>query len=79
MKPLLKSLVTSPVIAALLFVIGCVMISASGLDAQVYRWSQTSGLKCDSRSEHQLGGRYVAVCGKRFRACNDGGACRGAR
>ena len=51
MKPLLKSLVTSPVIAALLFMIGCVMISASGLDAQVYRWSRNLRLECDSQSD----------------------------
>lgn len=40
---ILKALGSSPVIAAILFLIGCVVLSQAPSVAQVWRWSQTAG------------------------------------
>lgn len=38
-----KALGTSPVVAAILFLIGCIVIATNNGEAQIWRWSQTAG------------------------------------
>lgn len=42
MKSVLKNLGSSPVIAAILFLIGCIVVATGYGDAQVYKWSETA-------------------------------------
>lgn len=42
MKSVMKNLISSPVVAAILFLIGCIVVATSYGDAQVYKWSETA-------------------------------------